>query len=133
MTTAAAPSLDARFVTAFRAGTLAQAQAEATLPRGRGADGNEVPPEPPTVTVRWISAAGEVEVKGWSELADKLKAPALKKGTAAYEKIQVLNFLGGEGWELMEQSGPATTAARASGLGSSGTWMFKRRLPLGPA
>jgi transposase len=37
MTTAAIPSLDARFVAAFRAGTLTQAQAEATLPRDRAA------------------------------------------------------------------------------------------------
>lgn len=35
--TATAPTLDAKFVAAFRAGTLTQAQAEATLPRDRAA------------------------------------------------------------------------------------------------
>ena len=74
-------------------------------PGGVTADGKEVPATRASVSIRWISGAGEVEVKGWDELADKLKAPAIKKGSAAYLKIQVLNFLGAEGWELMEQTG----------------------------
>src|SRR4051794_12302639 len=65
-------------------------------------DGNEVPAVPASVSIHWISGAGEVEVKGWDELADKLKAPAFKKGSFAYQKIQILNYLGNEGWELME-------------------------------
>jgi hypothetical protein len=106
----------------------------ATLDRkggGFGGNGAETPPPTPTVTVRWVSGEGEVEVKGWAELAEKLKATGFKKdGSASYQKIQVLNFLGAQGWELMEQSGSATAPVRGpTGLGSSGTWMFKRRVP----
>lgn len=116
-----------------------------TLPaRGGGvdADGNAVPATPASVSIRWITGAGEAEVKGWDELAEKLKAPTLKKGTIAYTKIQILNFLGSEGWELMEQQGTAASAARApgdpdnrgtgTGFGgsiSTSTWLLKRRVP----
>jgi hypothetical protein len=102
-----------------------------TRPGGRGADGDPVALAPPTITIRWITAAGELEVKGWDELATKLKATGFKKDTSAsHQKIQVLNFLGSEGWELMELAGTAATApARGTGLGNSGAWMFKRPLP----
>jgi len=111
------------------------------------ANGKEVPATPASVSIRWISGAGEVEVKGWDELADKLKAPAIKKGSAAYLKIQVLNFLGGEGWELLEQTGTSPSspfsdapargdrgpgaADRGPGFRSSATttWVLKRRVP----
>jgi hypothetical protein len=109
-------------------------------------DGKEVPATPASVTIRWISGAGEVEVKGWDELADKLKAPAPKKGSAAYLKIQVLNSLGADGWELMEQSGtsPSSPFSDAPARGDRGpgadrgpgfrstatsTWLLKRRVP----
>jgi hypothetical protein len=99
---------------------------------GFGNDPAETPPAP-TVTVRWVNGAGEVEVKSWAELAEKLKATGFKKdGSASFQKIQVLNFLGGEGWELVEQTGPAATSTArspAGAVGPSGTWMFKRRLP----
>jgi hypothetical protein len=115
-------------------------------PAGVIADGKEVPAVPASVSIRWISGAGEVEVKGWDELADKLKAPAIKKGSAAYLKIQVLNFLGADGWELMEQTGASPSAPlfdapargdrgpgadRGSGFRSSPTttWLMKRRVP----
>ena len=98
------------------------------------------------MSIRWITGAGEVDVKGWGELAEKLKAPGLKKGSAAYLKIQILNYLGGEGWELMEQtggssagfvSGPGGRARgaigeRGPGFGfssASSTWLLKRRVP----
>jgi hypothetical protein len=115
---------------------------------GTDADGKEIPATPASVSIRWINPTGEVEVKGWDELADKLKAPALKKGTAAYQKIQILNHLGGEGWELMEQTG-GSAAALLDGPGprgprgpgafetapgfrpgsATGTWLLKRRVP----
>src|SRR4051812_14436672 len=116
-------------------------------PGGVDADGKEVPATPASVSIRWISGAGEVDVKGWDELADKLKAPSLKKGSAAYLKIQVLNFLGTDGWELMEQTGTSPSspfsdapargdrgpgaADRGPGYRSSAsiTWLLKRRVP----
>jgi hypothetical protein len=122
-------------------------------PGGFDADGKEVPATPASVSIRWISGAGEVEVKGWDELAEKLKAPSLKKGTAAYQKIQILNFLGSEGWELMEQQTTGAAAALFDGPGArgrgpggdrgaspdfapgfraapgNGTWLLKRRVP----
>jgi hypothetical protein len=116
-------------------------------PGGVDADGKEVPATPSSVSIRWISGTGEVEVKGWDELADKLKAPAPKKGSAAYLKIQVLNYLGAEGWELMEQTGtsPSSPFTDASARGDRGTgpadrgpgfrsapmttWLLKRRVP----
>ena len=101
------------------------------------------------VSIRWVTGAGEVEAKGWEELAQKLKAPALKNGSAAFQKIQILNYLGGEGWELMHHQGTAPAAApplppgigpgprgeRGPGGGASGaaysptTWLLKRRVP----
>ena len=112
-------------------------------PGGVDADGKEVPATPSSVSIRWISGAGEVEVKGWDELADKLKAPAPKKGSAAYLKIQVLNYLGAEGWELMEQQTPSPARALADGFergpgtgrgpgfssSAPSTWLMKRRVP----
>jgi hypothetical protein len=114
-------------------------------PGGIDGDGKEVPATPSSVSIRWISGAGEVEVKGWDELADKLKVPAPKKGSAAYLRIQVLNYLGAEGWELMEQQtasptravadgfdrGPGPGTGRGPGFSSSApsTWLLKRRVP----
>lgn len=115
-------------------------------PGGVDADGKEVPATPASVSIRWISPAGEVEAKGWDELAEKLKAPSLKKGTVAYQKIQILNHLGGEGWELMEQQtsgasalldgpggrrgpGAADTGPGFRAASATGTWLFKRRVP----
>jgi hypothetical protein len=118
-------------------------------------DGKETPAVPPSVAIRWITGAGEVEVKGWDELANKLKAPAIKKGSAAYQKIQMLNYLGSEGWELMEERAPSPTPVAVGGFGGGGrggpggggpggrgpgitfrespfavtTWLMKRRVP----
>jgi hypothetical protein len=94
---------------------------------GTAADGTVVPGKPPREVVRWVTAEGEVEAKGWADLAEQLKAPAFKKeGSAAYQRVQVLNHLGSEGWELMEQT-EATTTTR--GAASPRTWTFKRRVP----
>lgn len=114
-------------------------------PAGTDADGKEIPAVPASVPIRWISGAGEIDVKGWDALAAKLKAPSLKKGTAAYQKIQILNYLGSEGWELMEQQtagsagnpwgGAAGGRGGGAGLPSvsfspgTSTWLFKRQVP----
>lgn len=116
-------------------------------PAGTDADGKEIPAIPASVSIRWISGTGEVEVKGWDELAEKLKAPALKRGSAAYQKIQILNHLGSEGWELMEQQTTGSATAFADGPGgrrgpgaadfgpgfrttsATSTWLLKRRVP----
>lgn len=119
------------------------------------ADGKEVPAVPASVAIKWVTPAGEVDVKGWDELIAKVKAPALKKGSANYTRLQILNYLGGEGWELVEQhttgptSGPAfgdrgpglgrgrdDASGRDRGFGGTAsfsppasTWLFKRRVP----
>ena len=110
-------------------------------PAGVDADGNAVPAVPSSIVIRWISGAGEIEAKGWGDLAQKLKVAGFKlEGSAAFQKIQLLNYLGGEGWELMDHGSTTSTpmlggrgpAERPAGLGStspSGTWMMKRRAP----
>jgi hypothetical protein len=110
-------------------------------PAGVDADGKETPATPSTVTVHWITKDAEMEAKGWADLAEKLKATTFKKeGSAAFQKIQMFNLLGEEGWELMDQSGsppsqPAALGDRgAGGRGtfsrySSSTWLLKRRVP----
>jgi hypothetical protein len=110
-------------------------------PGGFDADGTEVPATPSTVTVHWVTKEGEVEVKGWAELAEKLKAKGFKKeGSAAYQKIQMLNILGEEGWELMDQGGGAASLSAAladrgprggtfGSRSSSSAWLLKRRVP----
>jgi hypothetical protein len=93
---------------------------------GTAADGTVVPGRPAAEVVRWVTAEGEVEAKAWADLAERLKAPALKKdGSAAYQKVQVFNFLGSDGWELVGQSETLPTPQRAVPR----TWTFKRRVP----
>jgi len=113
-------------------------------PAGVDPDGNQIAAVPSSAVVKWISGAGEVEAKSWAELAEKLKALGSKKdGSAVFQKIQFLNHLGSEGWEIMEQGSNTTTTQTAGGFGrdpagkgfglgslsSSNTWMMKRRLP----
>ena len=124
-------------------------------PGGVDADGKEVAAVPASIAIKWVTPAGEVDVKGWDELIAKLKVPALKKGSANYTRLQILNYLGGEGWELVEQhtTGPTALGAgfgepgmgkgrgpdavgRDRGFGGSTsfsasgtTWLFKRRVP----
>jgi hypothetical protein len=87
-------------------------------PAGIGGDGKPVEATASTLSIRWSSGGGEISVKGWDELAEKLKTPFKKEG--ANPKIQMLNALGAEGWELVS-SHVGTTA--------STTLMFKRRVP----
>ena len=113
-------------------------------PAGIDGDGNQVEAVPASMSIRWISVDGEVEVKSWADLAEKLKAAKFKKdGSAELQRIQLLNHLGGEGWELMDQSASTTSTstgflgpAGPGGRGpatrtttTSGTWMLKRRVP----
>ena len=104
-------------------------------PGGRGPDEAEVPAVAPMI--RWTTGEGEIEAKGWTELGEKLKAPRFKKdASATLQRIQLLNYLGGEGWEMVGQQGTTTAAsfaARGDGRGpgpaitGTGTWTFKRR------
>ena len=109
-------------------------------PGGVDANGNEIPATPATVTIKLISGTSEVDAKSWAELAEKLKAPSFKKdGSAAFLKIQFLNFLGSEGWELMEQTGSTSSTVAGfarepggrgvSSISSNSTWLLKRRVP----
>jgi len=108
-------------------------------PGGVDADGNQVAATPSSMTIRWLSVAGEVEAKSWAELAEKLKATTFKKdGSLPLQKLQILNAFGADGWELMDQqTGTTTTAFGGPGSGERGTrtstatgsWLFKRRMP----
>jgi hypothetical protein len=86
--------------------------------------GGAVPPGTDRVfktTLQWSTEPEEIEGKDWKDLADKLKAPALKKeGSTDQEKLRLLNRLGADGWELVEHQ-RATTGVE--------NWLFKRRLP----
>jgi hypothetical protein len=116
-------------------------------PKGIDADGNEIAAVPPSMTVKWVSGSGEMTVRSWEELAEKLKLLGFKtEGSAALQKIRMLNALGGEGWELMEQQQSTSSAfmqdelrkgfggkdpAERRGFSptSTGTWLLKRRVP----
>jgi hypothetical protein len=109
-------------------------------------DGNEVAAVPSSLTIRWTTGAGEFEVKGWAELAEKLKVPFQNEGSASSQKIQMLNRLGDQGWELIDQQStpPSMTGAvgpaggpggfagpggpRGFSPGSASTLLFKRRV-----
>ena len=96
-------------------------------PAGTAADGTVVPGTPAKTTIRWITAEGEVVADGWADMADRLKAPAFKKeGSTNYQRVQVLNLLGREGWELVQHTEATTTTTRTA---PHGTWTFKRRVP----
>jgi hypothetical protein len=66
-------------------------------PAGKDKDGNEVPGGEPKTTIRWTTGAGEINLKGWDELAEKLKATVKKEDSMSLQKIQVLNALGADG------------------------------------
>lgn len=90
-------------------------------PAGKDADGNPVEAVASTMSIRWTSKVGEFSVKGWDEMAEKLKIAFKKEGTAASQKLQMLNALGAEGWELASQ--------HVGTAGASTTLTFKRRVP----
>lgn len=113
---------------------------------GVDADGNEIPAVPASAAIRLTTAGGEVDAKGWFELAEKLKASGIKKDTSvSLQKIQVLNFLGADGWEVIEQQTESVTrtvggfggGVPGGGGGGRGpvstqsngatTWLLKRR------
>jgi hypothetical protein len=113
-------------------------------PAGVDADGNEIAAVPPSASIRFTTAAGDVDAKGWFDLAEKLKASGIKKDSSvSLQKIQVLNFFGADGWEVIEQQTETITrSAGGFGGGAGGgrttvttsqaggtTWLLKRRVP----
>lgn len=95
-------------------------------------DAKDQPPAAPGLTIRWTGPAGEFNAKGWGELAENLKLPFKAEGTATSQRIQMLNLLGAEGWELIERQATGTFtspdgSAPARGFGTGTTWLFKRR------
>jgi hypothetical protein len=119
-------------------------RATAARPAGKDKDGNEGAAAPSGMAIRWTAGTDDLSVKGWDELAEKLKAPLKKESSPASQKIQVLNALGGAGWELVSQQA-TTPAVAAGGMGGPGgaagafgggiaragatTMLFKRRVP----
>src|SRR5262249_50407814 len=109
-------------------------------PGGKDKDGNEVAGAPSGTAIHWTAGTDDLNLKGWNELAEKLKAPLKKESSPVSQKIQVLNALGGAGWELVSQQA-TTPAAAAAGLGGPAgapggfsrvvptTLLFKRRVP----
>lgn len=111
-------------------------------PAGTDAEGKEIPAVPAHVAIRWTTVKEEVQLKGWGEMADHLKAVVKKEGSASFLRLQVLNALGSEGWEIVsEQSGSTVVTPAVAGgpdrrttggfsTGPTGTTvMFKRRVP----
>jgi len=97
-------------------------------------EGNERAAVPDTITIKWVSGSEEFEVKNWGEMAEKLKAPFMAEPSEAGKRIRVLNMLGNQGWELVDQQvvNPTFTGAGAVGgpVGRPGTttsMLFKRR------
>jgi len=76
-------------------------------------------------------------MKDWTDVGVKIKVPGFKKaGSVAFQKLHLLNFLGGDEWELIEQRGAVPVGPGEGGLGGRGaepavtnTWLFKRRVP----
>jgi hypothetical protein len=89
-------------------------------PGGRGGGG----PAQVSATIKWTTGEEEIEVEKWSDLADKLKAPAPKKDSPqGVHKLRVLNKLSADGWEMMDQSLSDVRSPAIAG------WSFRRRLP----
>jgi hypothetical protein len=79
---------------------------------------------PVVAPIKWTTGEDEIEVQEWSDLADKLKAPAPKKESPqGVHKLRVLNKLSAEGWEMMDQSLSDVRSPAMMG------WSFRRRLP----
>lgn len=93
------------------------------------AEGEERPA--PSVTIRWTTGKNETTVNGWAEFAEKIKATGFKKdGSPSLQRLQILNHLGSEGWEVIDTTQNSTTGAKgAAGLPVSNTLLFKRRAP----
>jgi hypothetical protein len=85
--------------------------------------GTVIPAQPDTEVIRWVTADGEIEARGWDNLAERLKAPAFRPGgSAASQRLQLLNHLGGMGWELVARPEPEPGAPTR-------LMTFKRRVP----
>jgi hypothetical protein len=82
-------------------------------------------------SIDWISREGFVRSYGWTAMADKLKAPELKKDVIKHadkdtekkelegvHRLRCLNHLGDQGWELVSHE-------RNNDNGES-LWVFKR-------
>jgi len=87
------------------------------------APGKKAPLAPdPLISVSWTTATEELVLKGWEELADRLKAPVAKKESPpTVHKLRVLNALSAVGWELTDRPGPEPRDELI--------WTFRRRLP----
>jgi hypothetical protein len=82
------------------------------------ADGNEIPATPATMAIVLTTGAGQVQAKSWFDLSEKLKIKGVNKDSAAaLQKIQILNSLGGEGWEVLDQQVGGTISQAAGGFG----------------
>lgn len=89
----------------------------AARPAGKDQEGNEIPATPATIALQWTTGGEDVSVKGWDELAKKLKVEIKKDSSPVSQKIQVLNALGAAGWELVDLQTAAPTAPAAPARG----------------
>jgi hypothetical protein len=96
-------------------------------------DANEAAaPQPPTI--RWLAGMDEVDFKGYAEFAEKFKIANFKKEASVnVQRLQLLNYLGSEGWELMSATGTTATgfpSGRGTGPGTTTpmVFTFKRRV-----
>lgn len=112
------------------------------VPKRVDPNGKESAAVPASVSIRWTTGSEEISVKGWAELAEKLKVELKKDGSVNFQRLQMLNALGASGWELMESQTTTTTIANPlgdrGGFGrgaevfsrpsASHTMMFKKRV-----
>ncbi|QJX00019.1 hypothetical protein [Frigoriglobus tundricola] len=105
-------------------------------PAGKDKDGNEVPATEGTLAIHWTTGDEDLSVKGWDELAKKLKVELKKDSSAVSQKIQVLNGLGAAGWEVVDLQAPIAQPGGFGGPGGGAAarvlmtrMLFKRRVP----
>ena len=70
--------------------------------------------------LQWSTAGASADGRSWRDLASKMKIPVPDKAASA--KLVVMDFLGSQGWELVDATVPTGQAA------PSWTWTFKRRV-----
>jgi hypothetical protein len=84
-------------------------------------DGDERP-KAPTTTVKWTTDKEEATFTSYADFAGKVKMDGFKvDASPSHQRVQILNHLGHEGWELVE-SGSMTSGV------ASRTMLFKRRV-----
>lgn len=82
-------------------------------PAGADADGKPVEAVPASVSIRWTTGGEESQLKGWGELADKVKAAVKKDATQSAQRLQALSALGADGWEIISsQPGSVSVSVR---------------------